>query len=95
MSNYKLMNYKLMNYKLMNYKLIILVIIILIIFYSINILLKKYNNEINKKEHYLTYFLPFYDNKITELTKMYDNNDDKKNFFKKKFLYKPLIYIDF
>lgn len=86
-------NYKLMNYKLMNYKLIILVIIILIIFYSINILLKKYNNEINKKEHYLTYFLPFYDNKISELTKMYNNNDDKKNFFKKKFLYKPLIFI--
>ena len=64
-------NYKLMNYKLMNYKLIILFIIILIIFYSINILLKKYNNEIDKKEHYLTYFLPFYDNKISELINFY------------------------
>ena len=80
-----------------NYKLIIILIIlisILIIFYSTNKLIKKYyNSKIDNKEHYLTYFLPYYDNKITELTKMYNNNDDKKNFFKKKFLYKPLIFI--
>lgn len=74
--------------KIINYKLIILIIITLIIFYSINKLIDN-----NTKEHYLTYFLPFYDNKIADLTKMYDNNDDKKNFFKKKFLYKPLIFI--
>ena len=65
-----------------------IIIIFYIIFYNINKLIKK-----NTKEHYLTYFLPYYDNKITELTKMYNNNDDKKNFFKKKFLYKPLIFI--
>ena len=90
-----------------NYKLIIILIIlisILIIFYSTNKLIQKYNNskidnnkidnnKIDNKEHYLTYFLPYYDNKITELTKMYNNDDDKKNFFKKKFLYKPLIFI--
>ena len=88
-----------------NYKLIFIIIIILIIFYSINKLIKKYNTKINKeytdetnetketKEHYLTYFLPYYDNNITELAKFYDNNDNKKNFFKKKFLYKPLSFI--
>ena len=90
-------NYKLSNYKLSNYKLIIIILIILVIFYSINILIKKYNNSKNDKkeikEHYLTYFLPYYNNNITELAKFYDNNDNKKNFFKKKFLYKPLIFI--
>jgi TRAP-type uncharacterized transport system substrate-binding protein len=71
-------------------KIIIFMIIIIfyIIFYNINKLIKK-----NTKEHYLTYFLPYYDNKIKELTKMYNDNDDKKNFFKKKFLYTPLIFI--
>jgi TRAP-type uncharacterized transport system substrate-binding protein len=77
-----------------NYKLIFIIIIILIIFYSINKLIKKYKNDKKEiKEHYLTYFLPYYNTNIKEIAKFYDNNDNKKNFFKKKFFYKPLIFI--
>ncbi len=76
-------------YNLLIYNLVILLIIIFILFYSIN-------NFIGKKniiENYITFFLPYYDNNLKELTKMYNNNDDKKNYFKKKFLYEPLIFI--
>jgi TRAP-type uncharacterized transport system substrate-binding protein len=62
--------------------------------------MKKYNNskigkidKIEIKEHYLTYFLPYYNNNITEMSKFYDNKDYQKNFFKKKFFYNPLIFI--
>ena len=108
MSNYKLItNYKLMNnYKIFLIIIIILIIFYsinkLIKKYNTKIN-KEYteytydtydtNDKKEIKEHYLTYFLPYYGNNITELAKFYDNKDYNKNFFKKKFFYKPLIFI--
>ena len=78
-------------------KFVTLVFLIIIILNIINVVLhgkmQKKDIEKNITEHYITYYLPYYDNNITELTKMYNENDDKKNFFKKKFLYKPLTFI--
>lgn len=61
----------------------LLIIILLIIFYILNKFVFK--NEI--QENYLTYFLPFYDDKINDLTDFYINDDNNKNYFKKKFDY--------
>ena len=59
---------------------IFIFIFIIIIFYIIN----KYILKKNIDEHYLTYFLPYYDNKIDNLVNFYKNNDNNANYFKKK-----------
>jgi hypothetical protein len=47
-------------------KLLFVIILIIIIFYIIN-------NKLNSnKEHYLTYFLPFYDNSKDNLANFYN-----------------------
>ena len=62
-------------------KIIFLIILFIIIFYIIN-------NKLNKtKEHYLTYFLPFYTNSKNDLANFYNNNENNYNYFKKKFNY--------
>ena len=60
-------------------KIIILFILIVIIFYVIN------KNIINEKEHYLTYYLPFYDIDSNLLNNFYREHNYSKNYFKKKF----------
>lgn len=67
-------------------KFLILLIIIIIIFYI-------FNNYILKKdinEHYLTYFLPYYNIKDNDLATFYNNNNNNDNYFKKKFNYDVL-----
>jgi TRAP-type uncharacterized transport system substrate-binding protein len=67
--------------------ILIIILILLIVFSIINSHLKK-----DIKEHYLTYFLPFYDNKITELTNFYNNDENNLNYFKKKINYYPIKF---
>jgi len=66
-------------------KFLILIIFLIIIFYLFNKFLLK-----DVEEHYLTYFLPYYDNKGTDLAKFYKNNESNENYFKKKFTYDTL-----
>lgn len=61
-------------------------IFITIIFYLSN----KFVFKKNIKEHYLTYFLPFYDYNVNDLANFYNNNENNLNYFKKKFNYKIL-----
>ena len=63
-------------------KIIIIYIIVFIIFYFTN----KYllNKKIN--EHYLTYYLPFYDTKVTALSNFYNNNENNLNYIKKNLI---------
>lgn len=64
------------------------IIILIIIFYITNYyILKK-----QIKENYLTYFLPYYDQNINPLSNFYKDNDNNKNYFKKKFSYKPINF---
>ena len=44
----------------------------------------------NEKEHYLTYFLPFYNIEKNDLFRFYNNNENNLNYFKKKFNYNDL-----
>jgi len=44
------------------------------------------------KEHYLTYFLPFYDREISTLANFYKNDENNYNSFKKKFNYDVVKY---
>jgi len=67
--------------------LLILIIIFSIIFYIINNILKKITNE-----HYLTYFLPFYDSSNIDLSNFYKYNENNDNYFKKKFNYTVLKF---
>ena len=68
------------------FKLFLILILIIIIFYILNnFFFKK-----NIKEQYLTYFLPFYDNKNSDLSVFYNNNENNLNYFKKKFDYNVL-----
>jgi len=66
---------------------ILILIILIILFYIINNILKK-----NIEEHYLTYFLPFYDDKDIDLALFYKNNENNNNYFKKKFNYNILKF---
>ena len=53
------------------------------------------NNFILKKninEHYLTYFLPFYNRDANDLANFYDNDENNLNYFKKKFNYDLIKY---
>ncbi len=61
---------------------LLLFLSILLIINAINIYLK-HTKEV--KEHYFTYFLPFYNAKTNDLYRFYMDEDDKKNFFKHKF----------
>jgi len=45
-----------------------------------------------KTEHYLTYFLPFYDKEASTLANFYKNKEDNYNSFKKKFSYDVVRY---
>lgn len=62
---------------------IIIFIFIIILFYISN----KYLFKKNINEHYLTYFLPFYNKKTNALSNFYENNENNLNYFKKKFNY--------
>ena len=78
-----------------NIKIFILLFLIFIISYFILYLFNKYalkeeKNRNEVKEHYLTYFLPFYDPTKTDLANFYKNNDNEKNYLKKKFNYSNL-----
>jgi hypothetical protein len=68
---------------------IILILILLISIITLTLYI--INESFNVKEHYLTYFLPYYDKNLTDITKLYLNEDERKNFFKKKFLYNKII----
>ena len=64
----------------------ILFIFIILIFYLSN----KFVFKKNVKEHYLTYFLQFYNDKVDDLANFYNNNENNLNYFKKKFNYQIL-----
>ena len=64
-------------------KIIFIFVLIFIIFSIIN----KYFINKYQKEHYLTYFLPYYQPNLTELSNFYKNNDNNKNYVKKNFDY--------
>lgn len=64
------------------YKTLIISIFLLIIFYILN---KYYFN--NNKEHYLTYFTPYFNGDILNLSKFYLNDENNLNYFKKKMDY--------
>ena len=67
------------------HNVILLSIIIYIFFYIIN-------KSIYINEHYLTYFLPYYNNNNTDLALFYKNNENNLNYFKKKFKYQILNF---
>lgn len=68
-------------------------ILIIIIFYLLDKAIKNKIYDKNQvKENFLTYFLPFYDTNITSLTNFYANNENKENFFKKKFNYDQINF---
>ena len=69
--------------------IIILCTILFLILYSINRYLK---SKLEIKEHYLTYFLPFYSAEANQLYRFYENDDDKKNFFKQKFEKNRIVF---
>lgn len=71
----------------MIYTKLIICIIILFIFYYMNHYL--FNSV---KEHYLTYFLPYYDNDKSEIQKFYENDDIKRLNYKKYFTYEPFHF---
>ena len=52
---------------------------LIIIFYLLN----KYFLKKNIKENYLTFFLPYYNNKLNKLYNFYRDEDYNKNFFKR------------
>lgn len=68
------------------FKLFLIFFSIMIIFYALN----KFILKNNIKENYLTYFLPYYDNKNSDLAVFYNNKENNLNYFKKKFDYNIL-----
>lgn len=69
-------------------KLFIITTLLIIIFYLLN----NYYLKPSIKENYLTYFLPFYSSKVNLLANFYNNDDNNKNYFKKKFDYRRLNF---
>lgn len=67
-------------------KILILNLIIIIILYILN----KYFFKKNINENYLTYFLPYYNSDTNKLGTFYKDNDNLKNYFKKKFNYNKI-----
>ena len=63
--------------------MLLIILIIIILFYIVN----NYLLKIERKEHFLTFYLPFYDQELNSLSNFYESNDNNKNYFKKKFLY--------
>ena len=63
--------------------LIFILILFLLIFIFFNI--NKYIFQ--KKEHYLTYFLPYYEKDLSLIANFYLDNDNNKNFIKTKINY--------
>ena len=68
------------------YKLCIFILLIYFIFRQIHLLLE------NKKEHYLTFFLPFYNKDKNVLANFYKNKEYDYNSFKRKFNYDILKF---
>ena len=68
------------------YKIFSLFIFFILLFYIIN------KNIIVQKEHYLTFYLPFYNKNLTNITNFYLDNDNNKNYVKKKFDYNPILF---
>ena len=62
-------------------KLTIIIIMLIIIFYLFN----KYFLKKDIQENYLTFFLPYYNNKSNKIYNFYADNDYNKNFFKRSF----------
>ena len=59
-----------------------------IIFFLINFIFFYINNFfLQKKEHYLTYFLPYYKRDLTLISNFYMNEDNNKNYIKTKINY--------
>lgn len=71
---------------------IIIFFIILLIFLILFIAFKKYKKKNIIQEHYLTYFLPYYNPNLDLLSNFYLENDDNKNYVKKHFNYKQLVF---
>ena len=70
-------------------KLFIIIIFLIVIFF----ILDKYILKKNIQENYLTYFLPYYNKEdVNDLANFYKNNDNNKNFFKKKFNYENIKF---
>ncbi len=67
--------------------LILTFLIIIIICFLFNNLYKK-----DTKEHYLTYFLPYYDNEKNKIQNFYLNEDYKRMNYKKYFYYEPFNF---
>jgi len=67
--------------------MLLIILIIIILFYIIN----NYLLNFEKREHFLTYYLPFYDKELNSLSNFYESNDNNKNYLKKKFLYDTII----
>lgn len=74
------------NYLYKNIKLICIFLIILFLFYFIN------NMNKENKEHYLTFFIPYYDNEKDKIQQFYENEDYKRLNYKKNFFYKPINF---
>ena len=72
-------------------KYVIIFLIFIIIYYILYLFNRKMERKKGEiKEHYLTFFLPFYDASNTDLANFYSNNDNDKNYLKKKFNYNNL-----
>ena len=72
------------------FNIVNIIILLLLIFFIVLVYNKIKRGEV--KEHYLTYFLPYYQDDIQDLGIMYENNDTNKNYFKQKFLYKHIVF---
>ena len=66
--------------------MLLIILIIIILFYIVN----NYLLNIEKKEHFLTFYLPFYDKKLNSLSNFYESKDNNLNYFKKKFIYETI-----
>jgi len=78
-------------YKTYNYHLTKKYIYIIFIFLIIFIIILYLNKLIGKdyKEHYLTYFLPYYDNEKNKIQQFYENEDYKRLNYKNNFFNQP------
>lgn len=65
---------------------LIIIITLILIFYLLNKFIFK------KEEHYLTYFIPYYQSDSLQLANFYTNNENKLNYFKKKFDYDKIKF---
>jgi len=73
-------------------RFIIIFLLIFIISLTLYIINKNIQNKNTIKEDYLTYYLPFYNPNLDLLSNFYLNNDNNKNYVKRHFNYKELIF---